>query len=189
MSNTFATYAAESNAIGIFRVATLNGALWAIGSGWASGVREITRILLPNEATTNAVLAELLAIVVITSIGVLVALIIGRCHCDKNRRRAGCDDAPSSTRSSSSHPRRPPILTSRDDPVTVSAALRQRRRHHPRRTQDEPDAPKPPPTPIPHPPARPSSSLASLPARRRAASLGVRGKTRDVRPIVHVRAR
>jgi hypothetical protein len=59
------------------RAAGVNGALWAIGSSWATGIREITRLVLPSD-TSEAILAEVLAIVVTTSIGVAIALFVGK---------------------------------------------------------------------------------------------------------------
>jgi hypothetical protein len=66
------------------RAAAVNGALWAIGSSWATGIREITRLILPSD-TLEAVLAETLAIVVTTAIGVSVALFVGKA-CRRRRR-------------------------------------------------------------------------------------------------------
>ena len=78
--SSFQEYAVRGDAAGAFRMAAINGALWAIGISWSTAIREITLLILPDD-TTDAVLAELLAVTVTTTLGVTLALVIGRDWC------------------------------------------------------------------------------------------------------------
>lgn len=79
---SFQDRAINGDFIGVVKMATINGALWAIGSSWSNSIREISRLLFPED-TLDAVLAEVIATVITTCIGIGVALLAGRTWCNK----------------------------------------------------------------------------------------------------------
>ena len=70
---TFEAHARDGNVYGAIRQATTFSALWAIGSSWASAVREISRLLLPDDVV-DRVLAEVLSATLITVLGISVSI-------------------------------------------------------------------------------------------------------------------
>lgn len=78
--SVFAERVYRGDAIGALKAATVNGALWAIGSSWATAIREIARLVLPEE-TMDAVFAEALAAGITTVLGVCIALAAARTWC------------------------------------------------------------------------------------------------------------
>lgn len=70
---TFEEHARDGNVYGAIRQATTFSALWAIGSSWASAVREISRLLLPDDVV-DRVLAEVLSATVTTALGIGVSI-------------------------------------------------------------------------------------------------------------------
>lgn len=85
--STFEQRAIQGDVFGVVRLASLNGALWAVGIAWANAIREIARVLVPDD-DMDIVLAELAAAGVSTLLGVGIALCIG-CHTQRFRRRFG----------------------------------------------------------------------------------------------------
>ena len=77
---TFEERAVRGDAGGALRSAAIYGALWAIGSSWSTAIREIARLVLPED-TMDAVLAELAAAGFVTVVGLGVAMLVGRCTC------------------------------------------------------------------------------------------------------------
>ena len=77
---SFEERAARGDALGTLRIAAINGALWAIGTAWSNAVREVTRALLPDD-TMDIVLAEVVAALITTVIGVGLALFVARKWC------------------------------------------------------------------------------------------------------------
>jgi hypothetical protein len=75
---TFEERAVRGDAGGALRSAAIYGALWAIGSSWSTAIREIVRLVLPED-TMDAVLAEFAAAGLVTAVGMGVALLVGRC--------------------------------------------------------------------------------------------------------------
>ena len=75
---TFEERAVRGDAGGALRSAAIYGALWAIGSSWSTAIREIARLVLPED-TMDAVLAELAAAGIVTVVGLGIALLVGRC--------------------------------------------------------------------------------------------------------------
>lgn len=76
---SFEEHAANGNALGAFRLAVVYGALWSIGSAWSNAIREVTLVMLPDE-THEIVLGELLAVGIVTVLGVGVSM-IAFCKC------------------------------------------------------------------------------------------------------------
>ena len=74
----YAEHAARGEALSLLRIATLNGTLWATALAWSTAVREIVVTVLPDNLTSLRVLAELVAIVITTALGVVVAIAITR---------------------------------------------------------------------------------------------------------------
>lgn len=66
--------------MGAFQQAVVYGALWSIGSAWSVAIREITRLLVPDD-TFDTILAELGASLVTTVLGVGVSLAISHRCC------------------------------------------------------------------------------------------------------------
>ena len=77
---SFESAVAQGSALGALKAATIYGSLWAIGSSWANAIREIARLVLPED-TMEAVLAEALAAGITTVLGVGVALLAARTWC------------------------------------------------------------------------------------------------------------
>ena len=83
---SFYDFVNEGNALGALRLAAINGALWAVGSAWATGTREIALTLVPDDRV-DKIVAELLATLLVTIFGVSTALFIGRLPCGKRPLR------------------------------------------------------------------------------------------------------
>ena len=77
---SFEERASRGDAFGTLRVAAVNGALWSIGTAWSNAIREVTRALLPDD-TMDIVLAEVVAALITTVIGVGLALFVARKWC------------------------------------------------------------------------------------------------------------
>ena len=82
---SFQDRAINGDFVGVVKMATINGALWAIGTSWSNSIREISRLLFPKD-TMDAVLAEVIATVITTFIGIGVALLAGRTWCVYGQR-------------------------------------------------------------------------------------------------------
>lgn len=89
---TFAESARQGDVANVFKLAVINGALWAVGIAWSTAIREIALIVLPED-TPDAVLAELLAAGVVSVLGVTVALAAGRTWC-RSATLASSSSAP-----------------------------------------------------------------------------------------------
>lgn len=77
---SFETYAVAGDVGAALRFSVLNGALWAIGSAWATATREVAMLLLPADDTaTQAAWVEVVAACVVTGLGLAVALGVGYC--------------------------------------------------------------------------------------------------------------
>lgn len=74
---TFHESATQGDIVSTLQIAVVYGALWAIGSSWATAIREIVITLVPND-TENQALAELGSAAITTVIGVGVALLTTR---------------------------------------------------------------------------------------------------------------
>ena len=74
MVGTFEERAARGDIVGTLRYAVAVGALWAIGSAWATGIRESVRALFPDNAL-DVVLAEALSVGITTLFGSTLALV------------------------------------------------------------------------------------------------------------------
>lgn len=61
----------------LVRFSILNGVLFSIGTSWSTAIRQVSRLVLPED-TADAVLAELLAATLTTALGVGIALCVGR---------------------------------------------------------------------------------------------------------------
>tara|TARA_B110000046_G_scaffold78194_1_gene86318 strand:- start:167 stop:463 length:297 start_codon:yes stop_codon:yes gene_type:complete len=70
----------EGNALAALKAATVSGALWAIALSWATAIREISRLVLPED-TMEAVVAELVAASITTGLGMGIALLVARDWC------------------------------------------------------------------------------------------------------------
>ena len=68
----------RGDALSALRMASVNGALWAIGSSWSNAIREIARVIVPLRASDDIVLAEILAAAVVTFIGLGISLLVTR---------------------------------------------------------------------------------------------------------------
>ena len=77
---SFYEFVNEGNALGALRLAAINGALWAVGSAWATGTREVALTIVPDDRV-DKIIAELFATFLVTVFGVSVALFIGRIPC------------------------------------------------------------------------------------------------------------
>lgn len=77
---SFEEYAVNGNAMGVLKMAAINGALWAVGVSWATAIREVALLVMPDD-TEDAVVAEVAAAGITTVIGVGVALVAGRTWC------------------------------------------------------------------------------------------------------------
>ena len=73
----FQQSASEGDVLSTFRSAIVFGSLWAIGGGWATAIREIVLVLVPQNSG-DVVLGELGAAVVTTIFGVGVAVLAAR---------------------------------------------------------------------------------------------------------------
>lgn len=72
---SFEQRARNRDAVGAVSTAAVYGALWAIGSSWSTAIREVTRLLLPED-TLDAVVAEVVAAALVTIFGVGVAFLV-----------------------------------------------------------------------------------------------------------------
>ena len=70
----------NGNALAALKASTVSGALWAIALSWATAIREISRLILPED-TMEAVLAEVVAAAITTVLGVSIALLVARNWC------------------------------------------------------------------------------------------------------------
>lgn len=75
MTQNFSSSIIQGDLFGAIRFATINGALWAIGSSWSNAIRETTRALLPND-TIDVVLAEMMAATLTTVLGITIAICV-----------------------------------------------------------------------------------------------------------------
>ena len=67
---------AENGNVGdVLKHGIVNGALWAIGVAWATGIREIALIILPTDSFSK-VIGELVAMLIVTIISTFVAVIV-----------------------------------------------------------------------------------------------------------------
>ena len=69
---------ASGDVLGAFRQGVVYGALWVIGTSWSTAIREIARLLVPDD-TLDSVLAELLAAVVSTALAIGLSVGVMRC--------------------------------------------------------------------------------------------------------------
>lgn len=69
--------AAKGNITGTLQQGVLTGTLWAIGISWSTAIRAITLALLPQD-TEDQILAEVIATLLTTFFGVIVALVAAR---------------------------------------------------------------------------------------------------------------
>ena len=70
----------RGDAFSALRMASVNGALWAIGSSWSTAIREIARVIVPSN-TADVVVAEILAAGVVTFLGLGISLLVTRNCC------------------------------------------------------------------------------------------------------------
>ena len=66
--------AAKGDVVNTLRGAAAHGSLWAIGSAWATGIRQIVIRIFPSQDVG----AELLALTITTALGVSVTLLVLR---------------------------------------------------------------------------------------------------------------
>lgn len=71
---SFESHATQGNPFGTFRAGIVYGALWAIGSSWSTALREVARVVFPDDAM-DVVFAELLAAGITTVFGVTIAIL------------------------------------------------------------------------------------------------------------------
>lgn len=79
---------------GLVRFSILNGVLFSVGTSWSTAIREVSRLVLPED-TPDAVLAELFAATLTTAIGVGIALCVGRASHRSSRATPPPPPAPS----------------------------------------------------------------------------------------------
>lgn len=106
---SFEQRARDRDAVGAVSTAAVYGALWAIGSSWSTAIREVTRLLLPED-TLDAVAAEVVAATLVTFIGVGVAF-LATAPCLSMARAcssACCGDPPPPAPARPTLPSRPP---------------------------------------------------------------------------------
>lgn len=77
----------NGNALAALKASTVSGALWAIALSWATAIREISRLVLPED-TMEAVLAEMVAAGITTALGLGIALLVARDWCPSARPSA-----------------------------------------------------------------------------------------------------
>ena len=85
--STFAGHAREGDIVGTFRLALINGSLWAIALSWADTIRLVVHTLFARESVRE-VADDILATGVTTLLGVGFALLVARRWCGARRRRA-----------------------------------------------------------------------------------------------------
>ena len=71
---TFVDSAENGNVAAVLKYGVVNGALWAIGIAWATGIREIALIILPTD-NFSKVIGEVVALLIVTVMSTLVALV------------------------------------------------------------------------------------------------------------------
>ena len=74
---TYAESAQRGDVMQTFRFAVFAGTLWAIGISWGTAIRQIALEIVPAEL--GVVPAELLAVLVTTTIASTIALAVGCC--------------------------------------------------------------------------------------------------------------
>ena len=82
MTTTYHEHINNGRIMDAFLQAIVYGALWSIGSAWSIAIREITRILVPDD-TFDTILAELGAALLTTVLGVSVSVAIA--HCSRSK--------------------------------------------------------------------------------------------------------
>lgn len=97
---SFVDRAAQGDACGALKQATVYGALWAIGSSWSTAIRAIALQLFPHD-DMEVVWAELAAAGMVTAIGLTLSLVVARAWCRPT------DAAPSHPAVREEHLRRP----------------------------------------------------------------------------------
>ena len=80
---SFQEQVARGSAVGALRTGAVYGALWAIGSSWSNAIREIARILFPEE-DMDAIFAEIIATGLVTLMGIGIALLAAQDWCSCN---------------------------------------------------------------------------------------------------------
>jgi len=78
--STFTQSAKRGDVIGILRQAIITGSLWAIALSWSGTIREVTSSIITGGGTQN-IIAELVASLITTAFGTLIAIIAARQWC------------------------------------------------------------------------------------------------------------
>lgn len=89
---SFQEVAGRGDIVGTLRTAAVTGSLWAIGSAWAISIRAVVRALFPTD-TLDVVLAEVVAALITTAFGTILAVALAY-DCCKRRPSTVVDDPP-----------------------------------------------------------------------------------------------
>lgn len=82
--STFNESVHNGDLTGTLRHAVIYGSLWAIGTAWATGIRETVLLMLPGD-TRDIILGELLSVGITTVLGIGLSYLVTRQCCTMRR--------------------------------------------------------------------------------------------------------